>query len=136
MTKNQLFRKIPPRNMVIKILNAFGLKDFNDQKYFSRKDLESINCVQKINEMKNILGEYYLPCKSRTYLNDLTNKNSITILRQIVKLYDYNVVSKEKYIKGDKFIIYQLIPNTAKRYIPITFENNHDNKEACTVNFD
>lgn len=136
MTKNQLFRKIPPRNMVIKILNAFGLKDFNDQKYFSRKDLESINCVQTINEMKNILGEYYLPCKSRTYLNDLTNKNSITILRQIVRLYDYNVVSKEKYIKGDKFIIYQLIPNTAKKYIPITFANNQNNKQACTVNFD
>ena len=29
MTKNQLFRKIPPKNVVINILNVFGLKDLS-----------------------------------------------------------------------------------------------------------
>ena len=137
MTKNQLFRKIPPKNVVINILNVFGLKDFDDQRYFSRKDLETLKCVDSMNEkIKPLLSEYYLPCKSRTYLNDLTPKNVITILRQIVRLYDYNVISKEKYIKGDKFIIYQLVANVEKKYRPITIESIQSNKKACTVNFD
>ena len=50
MTKNQLFRKIPPKNVVINILNVFGLKDFDDQRYFSRKDLETLKCVESMNE--------------------------------------------------------------------------------------
>lgn len=137
MTKNQLFRKIPPKNVVVHILNVFGLKDFDDQRYFSRKDLETLKCVEEMNNtIKPLLGEYYLPCKSRTYLNDLTSKNAITVLRQIVRLYDYNILSKEKYIKGDKFIIYQLTPNVEKKYRPITIENIHNNKKACTVRFD
>ena len=137
MTKNQLFRKIPPKNVVINILNVFGLKDFDDQRYFSRKDLETLKCVEAMNNtMKSLLGEYYLPCKSRTYLNDLTPKNVITVLRQIVRLYDYNIISREKYIKGDKFIIYQLTPNIEKKYRPITIESIQSNKKACTVSFD
>lgn len=137
MTKNQLFRKIPSKNVVINILNVFGLKDFDDQRYFSRKDLETLKCVDSMNEkIKPLLSEYYLPCKSRTYLNDLTPKNVITVLRQIVRLYDYNVISKEKYIKGDKFIIYQLVANVEKKYRPITIENIQNNKKACTVSFD
>ena len=137
MTKNQLFRKIPPKNVVINVLNVFGLKDFDDQRYFSRKDLETLRCVDTMNnKIKPLLVDYYLPCKSRTYLNDLTPKNVITVLRQIVRLYDYNVISKEKYIKGDKFIIYQLVPNVDKKYRPITIENIQNNKKACTVSFD
>ena len=136
MTTNQLFRKIPPKNVVVRILNVFGLKDVEDQRYFSRKDLEALKCVEEMNNtIKPLLGEYQLPCKSRTYLNDLTPKNVITVLRQIVRLYDYNVVSKEKYIKGDKFIIYQLTPNVEKKYRPITIENIQNNKQACTISF-
>ena len=136
MTKNQLFRKIPPKNVVINVLNVFGLKDFDDQRYFSRKDLETLRCVDTMNnKIKPLLVDYYLPCKSRTYLNDLTPKNVITVLRQIVRLYDYNVISKEKYIKGDKFIIYQLVPNVDKKYRPITIENIQNNKKVI-VSFD
>jgi len=137
MTKNQLFRKVPPKNVVIKVLNVFGLEGFDDQRYFSRKDLDSIKCVQNMNlHIKPILADFYLPCKSRTYLNDLTTKNVITILRQIVRLYNYNIISREKYIKGDKFIIYQLTPNEDKRYRQITIENIKENRKACIVSFD
>ena len=137
MTKNQLFRKIPPQNIVIKILNIYGLKDFDDRHFFSRKDLETIKCIDYLNKhIKDLLSEYYLPCKSRTYLNDINTKNAITILRQIVRLYDYNITSKEKYIKGDKFIIYQLVPIIEKKYKPINIENKKENEVACIVTFD
>ena len=127
MVNNQLFRKTPPREICLKILNAFGLKDFTDTRNFSRKDLEVIKCLDQINEFKDELQEYYIPCKSRTYLNELNTKNVITILRQIVRLHNYSVVSREKYIKGDKFMIYQLVPSETRNYQPVTISTNSDN---------
>ena len=120
-----------------KVLLAFGLKGFGDTTYFSRKDLESTCCVQVLSHLKDDLAEYYLPCKARTYLNDLNSKNAITVLRQIARLYGYCVHSKEKYIKGDKFIIYQLIPSDTQVYQPmvITTPNDEDGP-SCIVTFD
>tara|TARA_B100000674_G_C37470296_1_gene746706 strand:- start:231 stop:650 length:420 start_codon:yes stop_codon:yes gene_type:complete len=106
--KNQLFRKKVPLELVLKILNAFGLKDFEDRTNFSRKILDKIKTVDKIKELKPELEKYYLPCKSRTYLSGLNNKNVITILRQCCKLYNYIVISREKYSKGEKFINYNI----------------------------
>jgi hypothetical protein len=116
MKKDQLFRTRPPLSVCILILKAIGLSGFKDNHYFSRADLEKNNGVEKIEVLKPILIKYYLPCKARTYLYNLNTKNIITILRQIVKLYDFKILSTEKYIKGYKFIIYQLVPINNKKY--------------------
>lgn len=133
MPKNQLFRQIPPRDVCERVLRAFGIKSFDDPTYFSRKDLDSIRCVEMMCTLKEELATYYLPCKARTYLNDLNNKNVITILRQLCRLHGYSVQSREKYIKGDKFIIYQIIPSNNQKYQPMTIRQD---EESCTVTFD
>ena len=76
---------------------------------------------------------HYLPCKARTYLNDLNSKNAITIMRQLCRLYGYSVQSREKYVKGDKFIIYQIIPSDNQRYQPLTIQQD---AQSCVVRFD
>ena len=81
--------------------------------------LEYIKTVDAINAMKNELEECYLPCKSRTYLNSLTEKNVITILRQILKTRNYTITSREKYMKGCKFIIYSLSKLDQQTYTPL-----------------
>ena len=135
MPKNQLFRKMPPTELCIKVLFAFGLKGFSDTTYFSRKDLESTSCVQMLTNLKEELNDYYLPCKARTYLNDLNSKNAITILRQIARLHGHCVQSREKYIKGDKFIIYQLVPSNNQVYQPMTISTLPAD-QSCIVTFD
>jgi hypothetical protein len=136
MPKNQLFRIIPPMTMCLRVLATFGLKGLNDTTNFSRKDLAATNCVGKMNAIKNELCQYYLPCKFRTYLSCLSSKNVVTILRQIVRLYGYSVGSREKYIKGDKFIIYQLIETEKRNYNPITISTYNQDKKSCIVTFD
>ena len=74
----------------------------------------------KIKDLKPLLEQYYLPCKARTYLNDLNEKNIVTILRQCLKTKGYTICSREKYLKGDKFIIYSLCPLDQKQYISVT----------------
>ena len=132
--KNQLFRINPTHEIALEVIKCFGLQDFNDNHNFSRRDLITFDTVNKIIDLKDELEKFYLPCKSRTYLNDLTPKNVITILRQIVKQHGYEVYSREKYIRGDKFIIYQLIPREQRYYRPVNIETN-DNKQ-CIVRFD
>jgi len=129
MTINQLFKKKPSKELIIKVLNIFDIEDFNDSKQFTRKDLEKIDLCNNLNIFSSKLNEYYLPCKFKIYLQNINIKKSITLLRQLLKLYDYNVKSNEKYIKGEKIIVYQIRPkNTQKKQV------NNNNK--CVISFD
>lgn len=129
MTINQLFKKKPSKELIIEVLNIFGIEDFNDSKQFTRKDLEKLDLCNNLNSLSSKLEEYYLPCKFKIYLHNINIKKSITLLRQLLKLYDYNVKSNEKYIKGEKIIVYQILPkNTQKKQV------NNNNK--CVISFD
>tara|TARA_Y100000389_G_C17450600_1_gene514505 strand:- start:1703 stop:2101 length:399 start_codon:yes stop_codon:yes gene_type:complete len=131
VVQNQLFKKPPPLELIIKVINTFGLKSLEDTTNFSKKDLEILNTVDKLYELKPELENYYIQCKARTYLNDITPKNSITILRQLLRIFDRTVSSREKYIRGSKFVIYQVIPKDYKKYRPVTIESNN-----YLINFD
>ena len=134
-SKNQLFRNIPTLEIVQKVLFCFGLQNLDDSKTFSRNDLIKIKTVEQIYKLKSELEEFYLPCKARTYLNQITEKNVITILRQIIKTFHYNVKSKEKYLKGEKYIIYQIKKqNETKETIQI--HTTKTSSEKCIVKFD
>ena len=135
--KNQLFKSIPSRDVINKVIAIFGLTSLDDTRNFTRHDIEKLGAVNKMYQLKNILEEYYIPCKARTYLNDLNSKNIITVLRQLVRLFGYSVISREKYIKGDKFIIYQIISSADRNYRPITtFDDPDDQKKECIITFE
>lgn len=119
MSKNQIFKKMIPKELLHEIISAFGLRNLDDKRNFSRKDLALLNTVELINNLKEKLVKYYLPCKARTYLNDLNEKNVITILRQCIKPFNYTVCSREKYLKGEKFIIYNIVPSSLKNYVSV-----------------
>ena len=139
--KDQIFRLQPPMELITKLIQTFGLKGVEDKRCFTRKDLILIKTVDNILLLKPELEKYYLPCKARTYLNGLTPKNVITILRQCLRTQNYTVNSREKYIKGDKFIIYNIIPQEQKNYVSILSSEKEVKKITCekknvTVTFD
>ena len=114
MPINQLFCKKPDTEILNKLLTCFELKNLQDNKHFTRKNLKDINAVNNVLKIIDKLTEYYIPCKAKKYLSDLDEKKIITILRQIVKCFNYFVFSKEKYIKGEKTISYQIMPVNKK----------------------
>jgi hypothetical protein len=128
MTINQLFKKRPSQDSIIPILNLFNISNFDDQKSFTKKDLSQFNTVSKIKENKELFEDIYLPCKAKIYLNDLTEKKCITILRQILKLYKYNLKSTEKYFQGEKMIEYNILCTFKKE--------DHNLEEKCIISFD
>ena len=110
----QLFCKKPDNTILEKVLECFEIKDLQDNKSFTRKNLKDMNTVTQLEKIIDDLNEYYIPCKSKKYLTKLDEKKTITILRQIVKCFNYFLFSKEKYIKGEKNITYQIMPNNKK----------------------
>ena len=136
MKKNQLFRKQIDDETIQKIVEAFGFRSLKDRRSFSRSDLIKLKTVGKIQEMKGELEQFYLPCKGRTYLNDLNEKNVVTILRQCIKPKGYTVNSREKYLKGDKFIIYSLCPLDQREYISVVNGNVDMQTKSTVITFD
>ena len=96
--------------------------------YFHNQDLEWEG-IPSVSEVKDRLDEYYIPCKSKTYLQNITLKRSIVILRHFLKCHNYNIHSKEKFIKGIKYTTYRIIPQTDGIVVP-------DKPKKVIVSFD
>jgi hypothetical protein len=127
--KYQLFQEIPELPFVVKIINCFNIKDFNDTREFTKKDLEDFKTLNKVEDLIPELVIYYLPCKYKMFLMDLTLQKCITILRQMLRIYNYNLNKKENVINKKKIIYYSIQKNKSKN---ILIENNTD---KCIINF-
>lgn len=117
MPINQIFNRIVPEKLLLKILNGINISNIKDYNTFTYKKIEeNIKYLEQIIEK---VKPYYIPCKRRVYfLDKLTSKKFVTILRQILRLYDYTLLSKERYL-----------PETKKKYIqfclkPISCKND------------
>ena len=117
MKINQLFIKSIDDLMLKKILDCFLINDLSDRRLFSKHELLQHNTIEKLDKLKDELMGYYLPCKAKLYLGEITEKRAITILKQILRLYNFCLVSKEKNYNNKKLIFYQLSSMTDKNVI-------------------
>ena len=129
MPINQLFKNMPDRSFVIGLINLYGIEDFDDDKYFTKKTLETLNTIENLNSIKDKLNEYYIECKSKTYLTDITIKRCIVILRQFLRCHGYTLFSKEKFVKGEKQTIYKIVKLDKEVVVP-------KKKEKIIVSFE
>jgi hypothetical protein len=109
MKINQLFKEKVSEEVLILILDAFNLKGLEDDVCFSKSDLEKHGTVKKIEMFKDKLYQFYLPCKAKIYLEDINENKCITLLRQILKLFQVKLVSRQKYVKYKKTTIYSIL---------------------------
>lgn len=131
MTINQLFSQKPNEVIISKILGCFGLKNLEDNKIFTRKDLKEAQVLENLEKIKEDISVFYLPCKRKIYLENLNFKKSITVLRQFIKCYDYSCFSKEKYIQGEKYLTYQLMSLDKKNILQMRKKD-----DSMIVSFD
>jgi hypothetical protein len=109
MGKHQLFKEIPPQELVLKVVQCFGFEDIKDKGCICKNYFSSMNVIEKITKLLPEIKQYYLPCKAKTYLTELTNNSVMTILRQILRPHNYILISREKYINREKLINYNLV---------------------------
>ncbi len=104
----QLFKKSPDNIIFLKILNTLGIDEFKEEFNFRKKDLFLFGTIDKMKSIENDLREYYYPCKAKLYLDKIDQNKCITIIRQFLRHFGHNLLSKEKYNNGEKYIIYSL----------------------------
>lgn len=138
MTINQLFKNKPPIDLINKLLNSFNIDGVTCDRIFSVKIMEHNNAIIKSKPLLKEIEGYYLPCKQKVYFNKLTNKKLITIIKQLLRIHQYKLISIERYSNGSKFIVYQIKSNEEalekknKKKSP----EHHITKDNITLKFD
>jgi hypothetical protein len=127
--KNQLFRNTPDLNSINKIIKLFGLKDINDNHSFTKENLKELKTADEMEKIMFDLQQFYLPCKMK-YITNINEKKCITILRQFLKCQNFTLNSKEKYVKGNKYLFYQIIPQDINMLV------KNREKEKVIISFD
>ncbi len=129
-TKNQLFREDVEFIFLSNLINeCFNIELNNSTNYsFSKKIIISKDIITIINNKINILKKYYIKCKHKIYLENINEKKVITLLRQLLKIHDFDLKAKEKYENGKKYLLYTI----SKKIMP----NIKLKKVNSLINFD
>ena len=110
---NQLYVTKPSKELAARLVRCFGLDGLSDTSFFSKDNMQHHNTVWRIhNYMKSDLENLYLKCKAKSYLNDIDEHGALTILRQILRVHDYNLISRSKCKQGRRFYQYRIIQST------------------------
>lgn len=106
MKIHQLFRANVPNELFIKICACFGYIASMSEYTFCKAELDRLGTVELLNGHKDELCQYYIPCKAKLYLTNITLSKCITIFRQILRLNNMVLISFQKYIKHKKTTFY------------------------------
>jgi hypothetical protein len=105
MSKQSLFREIPPWDLVKSILNILCLStDF--PLTFQKKDIN----LSQSNDAAYLLEPYYKPCKAKRYLDTIDDTRWITVLRHILQPHGWKIVYQETTRDKKKAIFYTIQP--------------------------
>ena len=110
LKKNQLFKKIPPADIIDRIARLYSINNYDDNIKLTLNKLTQLKTIEKLQDIIPELKQYYVKCKGNYYLENLTPKKSITLLRQLIKLKGYTLSSREKYANGSKYLEYKIVP--------------------------
>lgn len=121
MKINQLFVQPIDLELVEHLLACYGLRGLSDKRQFCKADLVKSGAVAKLEPVIKELRAYYLPCKAKVYLDGLDERKSITVLRQVLRLHGYGILSKERNINNKKVMYYQIV-HDSERGEPMQFK--------------
>jgi hypothetical protein len=98
--KFQLFTKLPDNNILDNIQNIYPFK--KEKIIFTKELILSNNTIEKLNKFIPTLKQYYLPCKQKRFLEYINFRKTLTILRQILRVFGYVIKSRERFIQYRK----------------------------------
>ncbi len=104
---DNIFREIPSRDRVLEWLAALQFSGLQDSHPFNEFTLSREAFSRVVLEIE----PYYFPCKARIYLHrEMTMPRIITVLRQILRPFNYTVRTHERFIHNKKSYEYYISP--------------------------
>ena len=98
-----LFRKKPSLELVVDILIGLKFSGLNDARLFTKNDIP----IEIFEEYLPLLDPYYLPCKSKLFLQEFDTNKAVTVLRHLLRAHGYKMRAYEKVHQGAKLTYYQ-----------------------------
>ena len=114
MNLHQLFKEVPSLDFLNRLLACYGVKGLNDVSEFCKHTLHEHNTVARLYKLLPDMIIYYIPCKAKKFLQDIDDDRAITILRQFLRLFEYELVKKERMVQKRKTIYYSVQPLNAR----------------------
>jgi hypothetical protein len=108
MKIKQLYRAMVPNELFVRVYKCFGYEVLVEDYTFCKADLQRLETVNKMSEIRDELCQYYIPCKAKLYLTSMNVSKCITILRQLLRLYNIALLSKQRYIRHKKTTFYSI----------------------------
>ncbi len=107
---NQLFRKPVDEPLALRLLAAFGIRGLHDRRVFSKHDLVVQRTLDVLRDdgVLEELRDFYIPCKARVYLDGMSEKKAITVLKQVLRLHDHILIARERNVSNHKVIFYHV----------------------------
>lgn len=122
----QLFRKPLTSELLMIIKKIYKIKNLNNHQFNKKKILE-YNTIEQLELFYFYISKFYLPCKAKIFLENITINRTVTILKQILKEFNYTVSATEKYDKNKKYTHYRINKNKKLTLI---------NMDKYLINFD
>ena len=98
-----LFRQVPAWTLILEILTLLNIP-IEFPCTFQKSDLRS----EQFPTCASLLEPYYLPCKSKLFLDYTTETRWVTILRHILSSYGYIITTIETTRNKKKAILYTI----------------------------
>jgi len=122
----QLFQKPLPKELLIIIKQIYKIKNLNNHT-FNKKKLLEYNTVEQLEAFHFYLKNFYLPCKAKLFLENITINRTVTILKQILKEFNYSITAEEKYTTNKKYTLYRINKITKTQLIDMAkYQINFD----------
>jgi hypothetical protein len=128
MKVERVFRKVPPDELVLRILKAIGVVSFQDAHWWSYNMLIVPTVVDKLEKLIKELHPYYMPHKCEIVNRNQTPRRILTILRHIVRAKGMDLEGHEVHSSNltyNQRMLYRLvnpIPNETKTDAIFTVE--------------
>ena len=85
---NQLFTRVVDADVAEQLVQCLGLTGLDDSRNWTKYDLVRVGTVTRVQAMVGTLQTFYLKCKAKLYLTDLTEKKVITVVKQVLRLHN------------------------------------------------
>lgn len=109
-----VLKEIPSWATVLEVLQLLHLSsDFG--KEFTKSELENPSALDAI---VIVLYPYYYESKAKEYLDCMTSKKCITVLRHILLPHGYVILGKDTTTKGKHKTFYKIIPTEKATNLP------------------
>ena len=104
--RSQLFKKKVPETAVEKVCNCFGLSNVNEDRTFTREDIERDVCG-RLDDLFPELKTYFLNCKVKS--GKFTFQSSLTLIRQFLSVVNKKLKVTNTYDSKKKVRQYQVV---------------------------